>query len=174
MTPDPLFENLVELYYRDLYRFAYGLVRNEADAADLTQQTFFIWANKGHQLRDQTQVKSWLFTTLHREFLQRHRREIRFSHQEISIVEDELPQVMPDTIQKMDARLLLDILGQLDALYRGPLVLYYLEDLPYKEIAAVLGVPLGTVQSRISRGKALLYKMLTGAGEQDSREVGHE
>jgi RNA polymerase sigma-70 factor (ECF subfamily) len=174
MTPDPLFENLVELYYRDLYRFAYGLVRNEADAADLTQQTFFIWANKGHQIRDQAQVKSWLFTTLHREFLQKHRREIRFSHQEISIVEDELPQVMPDTIQKMDARMLLDYLGRLDALYRGPLVLHYLQDLPYKEIAAGLGVPLGTVQSRISRGKALLYKMLAGPGDRDSREGSHE
>lgn len=171
MMPDPYFENLVELYYRELYRFAYGLVRNDADAADLTQQTFFIWANKGHQLRDAAQVKSWLFTTLHREFLQKHRRESRFSHQEISLVEEELPQVAPDTIQKMDARLLLDFLGRLDALYRGPLVLYYLEDMPYKEIASVLGVPLGTVQSRISRGKALLYQMLTSG---DSRGVSHE
>jgi len=174
MTPDPIFENLVELYYQDLYRFAYGLVRNEADAADLTQQTFFIWANKGHQLRDRAQVKSWLFTTLHREFLQKHRRESRFTHQEISVVEDELPQVAPDTIQKMDARLLLEILGRLDPIHRAPLVLYYLEDMPYKEIAVVLGVPLGTVQSRISRGKALLYRTLTGPDERDSREVSDE
>ena len=171
MTPDPHFENLVELYYRDLYRFAYGLVRNEPDASDLTQQTFFIWASKGHQLRDPAQAKSWLFTTLHREFLQKHRRETRFSHSEINAAEHELPQVMPDTIQKMDARLLLDLLGRLDPTHRGPLVLYYLEDMPYKEIAAALDLPLGTVQSRISRGKALLYRMLSAPGDQSAKEV---
>lgn len=171
MSPDPLFENLVELYYRELYRFAYGLVRNEHDAADLTQQTFFIWASKGHQLRDRGQAKSWLFTTLHREFLQRHRREMRFSHHEISESEQELPQVMPDTIQKMDAQALLGFVGQLDLLYRAPLVLHYLEDMPYKEIAAALDMPIGTVQSRISRGKAMLYQMLSGTDAQPSKEV---
>jgi RNA polymerase sigma factor (sigma-70 family) len=173
MTPDPLFENLVELHYRDLYRFALGLVRNQADAADLTQQTFFIWATKGHQLRDQSQVKSWLFTTLHREFLQKHRRETRFSHHEISESEEELPQVMPDTIQRMDARLLLEYLAQLDTIYRAPLVLYYMEDMAYKEIANILAVPMGTVQSRISRGKALLYRMLMTEEDNGGKEASH-
>ena len=55
-------------YYRPLYQFAFTLTRDEADACDLTQQTFYIWARKGHQLRDQSKVKTWLFTTLHREF----------------------------------------------------------------------------------------------------------
>jgi len=171
MTSGPLFENLVELHYRELYRFAYSLVRNEADASDLTQQTFFIWASKGHQLRDTAQAKSWLFTTLHREFLQRHRRASRFSHHEISTAEHELPQVMPDTIQKMDASLLLDFLARLDPIYRAPLVLHYMEETPYKEIAAILRLPLGTVQSRISRGKQILYRMLSSPGDQASTEV---
>ena len=52
-----------------LYRFALSLSRQESDAADLTQQTFFLWASKGHQLRDQSKVKTWLFTSLYREFL---------------------------------------------------------------------------------------------------------
>ncbi len=63
------FENLVGRYYEPLYQFAFSLTRDEADACDLVQQTFCIWANKGHQLRDTTKVKTWLFTTLHREFL---------------------------------------------------------------------------------------------------------
>src|SRR5450755_2472696 len=46
------FESLVGRYYRPLYQFAFGLTRNEAEACDLTQQTFYVWATKGHQLRD--------------------------------------------------------------------------------------------------------------------------
>jgi RNA polymerase sigma-70 factor (ECF subfamily) len=57
------------VYYEPLYQFAFSLARDEADACDLTQQTFCIWAAKGHQLRDASKVKTWLFTTLHREFL---------------------------------------------------------------------------------------------------------
>ena len=69
------FESLVAAYYEPLYGFAFGLTRNEADACDLVQQTFSIWANKGHQLRDTSKVKTWLFTTLHREFLGARRKQ---------------------------------------------------------------------------------------------------
>jgi len=51
MSADLEFENLVKLYYRDLYRFGLSLTGNEGDAADLTQETFYIWANKGQQLQ---------------------------------------------------------------------------------------------------------------------------
>ena len=69
------FEKLVERLYAPLYQFAFSLTRVEADACDLTQQTFAIWAAKGHQLRDPSKVKTWLFTTLHREFLDSRRRQ---------------------------------------------------------------------------------------------------
>src|ERR1043166_6625006 len=72
------FESLVSRYYRGLYQFAFSLTRREADACDLTQQTFYVWAKKGHQLRDVTKVKTWLFTTLHREFLKSRRHLNRF------------------------------------------------------------------------------------------------
>jgi RNA polymerase sigma-70 factor (ECF subfamily) len=60
------FEKLVEDYHMPLYRFALSLSRKESDAADLTQQTFYLWASKGHQLRDASKVKTWLFTSLYR------------------------------------------------------------------------------------------------------------
>src|SRR5206468_4220312 len=69
MSADLEFEKLVKVYYRDLYRFGFSLTGSEADAADLTQETFYIWASKGHQLNNPASVKGWLFTTLHREFL---------------------------------------------------------------------------------------------------------
>jgi RNA polymerase sigma factor (sigma-70 family) len=161
MAVDPEFENLVKLYYRDLYRFGFSLTRSEADACDLTQQTFYIWANKGHQLKDLSKIKSWLFTTLHREFLQMSRRQERFSDEPINEVAENLPHVSADIVNSMDAQTMLEVLGQIDESYRAPLVLYYSEDLSYKEIADVLEIPLGTVQSRIARAKTHLFQRLT-------------
>ena len=83
MSADLEFEKLVQDYYGDLYRFGLSLAGNETDAADLTQETFYIWANKGHQLQKAASVKSWLFTTLHREFLKSCRHRNRFSNESI-------------------------------------------------------------------------------------------
>lgn len=160
MSADPEFEHLVNQYYRDLYRFGFSLTGSEADACDLTQQTFYIWANKRHQLRDSTKVKAWLFTTLHRQFLQRRRHETRFKNEPIDEASLELPAIGIDYVNRIDARTLLTFLGQLDETYRAPLVLYYLEDLSYNEIAETLAVPLGTVQSRIARAKIKLLQLL--------------
>ncbi len=151
------FEHLVDSYYESLYRFALSLTRREADACDMTQQTFYRWATKGGQLRDKSKVKSWLFTTLHREFLATRRHEVRFPHTEIGGVEEtELGPTQPDVTNKMDAATLMQALSQIDDLYRAPLVLFYLENHSYREIAEVLDLPAGTVMSRLSRGKEML------------------
>ena len=171
MSSDPQFEKLVELYYRDLYRFAFSLTHNPTDASDLTQQTFYRWGDKGHQLRDQGRVKSWLFTTLHREYLQTRRRQTSFPHHELSEVEEELPRIAPDTIERIDGQTVLILLSRIDENYRAPLVLHYIEELPYKEIASVLDLPLGTVQSRIARGKSHLYRLLTTPAVESGKEA---
>src|ERR1700722_16979572 len=101
-SPPMDFESLVEQYYRGLYQFAYNLARDEAEACDLTQQTFLIWARKGHQLRDPLKVKTWLFTTLHREFLQSRRKQVRFPHYELEEVANELPAVPPAMTEQLD------------------------------------------------------------------------
>ena len=62
---------------------------------------------------------------------------------------------------RLDAATALQCLGMLEERYRGPIALYYLEDYSYLEIGAILGIPLGTVQSRIARGKSQLLRMLT-------------
>ena len=152
------FESLVGLYYGPLYRFAYSLTRAESDACDLTQQTFYIWATKGEQLRDPTKVKTWLFTTLHREFLETRRRATRFIHQELSQVEFELPAVQPALVNQLDSGQVLQALSQVDEIFQGPVALFYLQDCSYKEIAEILAVPMGTVKSRIARGIAQLQK----------------
>lgn len=154
------FESLVGRYYRSLYQFAFSLTRNETESCDLTQHTFYVWATKGHQLRDATKVKTWLFTTLHHEFLKTRRRQIRFPHFDVDRMDHELPAISPATVDQLDAATVVEALGRINELYRAPLALFYLEEHSYKEIAEILGVPIGTVQSRIARGKAQLQRIL--------------
>jgi RNA polymerase sigma-70 factor (ECF subfamily) len=164
------FEELVNLYYRDLYRFGLSLTRSEADAADLTQQTFYIWANKGHQLRVNGSVKRWLLTTLHREFLQLHRRQEKFNELTMEEMLDNNVIDHNGAVSGVDVERMIDCLAAIPETYRAPLVLYYLEDLAYKEIAEVLELPLGTVQSRIARAKTQLLQMLDGEHLERKKE----
>lgn len=154
------FDNLVASYYEPLYQFAFSLSRDEADACDLTQQTFCIWAAKGHQLRDLTKVKTWLFTTLHREFLGIRRKQTRFPQVDMDQVELELPVIAPETISRHDTSHVLAALARLDEVYRAPVALFYLQDFSYNEIAETLQVPLGTVKSRLARGIGRLQESL--------------
>ena len=161
MSQETEFEKLVEQYYPSLYRFAYSLTRQESEACDLTQETYLIWARKGHQVRDESKVKSWLFTTLHREYLQKHRRRIRFPHVELDTAEEELPVMPPISLERVDRPNLLEALSKLDPNFHAAVALFYLEDHSYPEIAEILQVPLGTVKSRISRGIAQLHALLS-------------
>jgi RNA polymerase sigma factor (sigma-70 family) len=159
MAPELDFEKLVELHYQSLYRFAMSLTRNETEACDLTQQTFFILAKNIEQLRDREKAKSWLFTTLHREFLGRRRKMIRFQEVEVSEAEAELP-TEPARPEEADAPALLRALGQIDPVFQSAVSLFYLEDYSYGEIAEILNAPLGTVKSRIARGIGQLQRLL--------------
>lgn len=167
----PNFDELVERFYQPLYRFAYSLAKSEDGACDLTQQTFFLWAAKGHQLRDASKVKSWLFTTLHREFLGSRRRETRFPHESLDETERPLPAVNPSMVNQLDSSVVMEALTCVDEIYRAPLTLFYLEQLSYQEIAEALEIPIGTVMSRLSRGKQQLRQLLTARSDSDSRKV---
>jgi len=143
-----------------LYRFALSLSRKQSDAGDLVQQTFFLWASKGHQLRDKSKVKTWLFTSLYREFLGRKRHQDRFvdaeNNPEVSAI-----QIIPATVvDQLDGEIVQGALLGLEEIYRAPLTLFYLQQHSYKEIAETLEIPIGTVMSRISRGKEQLRKAL--------------
>jgi RNA polymerase sigma-70 factor (ECF subfamily) len=152
------FEEIVDRFYPMLYRFALSLARNEADACDLTQQTFSIWATKGHLLRDDSKAKSWLFTTLYREFISIRRREMRWPKEELSEVEHELPCAMPETVDCLESGQVMEALQSIDETFRAPLVLFYLQEHSYEEIAHILEIPIGTVMSRLSRGKQKLQQ----------------
>src|ERR1044071_3308222 len=144
---DEQFEALVCEHYEALYRFAISLTREESDARDLTQQTFYVWAKKGHQLRDVSKVKTWLFTTLHRAFLETRRRRSRFPHYELEEVSEQLPTFSPDLANQVDSSQVLPALARVDEVFQAAVALFYLEDYSYHEISEILAVPLGTVKS---------------------------
>lgn len=156
------FEDLVDSHYQALYRFGMSLVRNPDIASDLVQETFCIWAAKGHQLMDRSKAKTWLFTTLHREFLSHRRKSSRFSDEPINEqTAANLPANEEVADRQMDGQRALELLGELDETYRAPVALFYLQQHSYKEIAEILDVPIGTVMSRLSRGKELLRRRMT-------------
>ena len=154
------FQELVDTNHAALYRFALSLSKSQDRAADLVQQTFYRWAAKGQELRDPSKAKSWLFTTLHREFIRVHRHESLFAQVDLSDVPEGITDVdlIPDEVDSAAVR---EILFSFEEIYRAPLVLFYLNQLSYREIAEALGIPIGTVMSRISRGKARLRRRLT-------------
>jgi RNA polymerase sigma-70 factor (ECF subfamily) len=161
MNPFDQFEEIARLFYEPLFRFAMSLTRAEADAQDLTQQTFYIWATKGHQLRDGSKVKTWLFTTLHRAFLEWRRKRARFVEEELDEVVDEPAEVSPTHSSGLEASEVLAALRKVDEVYQAAVALFYLQSCSYADISAILNIPIGTVKSRIARGIAQLRKILS-------------
>jgi len=154
-------ERLVTAHYEPLFRFALSLVGNRAEAADLTQQTYFTLAAKGGQIRDLANAKSWLYTTLYREFLalrKQRDRMARIDPEDASL--EETTSVPAEAVRRAEAGMVMEALTQVRETFRVPLALFYLDDLSYKEIAEILSIPPGTVMSRLARGKAELRSRL--------------
>lgn len=160
MRADLDLETIVSELYSPLYRFAFALTRNETQAGDLTQETFLILTRQQAQIRDVTKIKSWLFTTLRREFLRGLRSQS--SHPEVELKPEHQDQLVTDSpvSQAIDAGTVVEGLAKIEESYRMVLELFYLADLSYKEIAVTLDIPIGTVMSRLSRGKEQLRSLL--------------
>ncbi|MFY9987221.1 MAG: RNA polymerase sigma factor [Chthoniobacterales bacterium] len=153
-------QRIVSELYSPVYRFAFALSRNETQAADLAQETFLILTKQQAQVRDITKIKSWLFTTLRREFLRGLRSQS--SHPEVELKPEHQDELVADSrvLEASDAATVIEALTRVDESYRVVLELFYLADLSYKEIAATLDIPIGTVMSRLSRGKEQLRTLL--------------
>ena len=152
---------IVDVLYGSLYQFAVGLTRSESDAADLVQQTFLKLIQQLHQIRDFSKIKSWLFTTLRRNFLIEIRRRRKHSEVEFLLDVHDFRDVDLDACRSLDAQKAREALLQVDEAYRAALELFYLVDLSYREIGEALEIPIGTVMSKLSRGKAQLKSILS-------------
>jgi RNA polymerase sigma factor (sigma-70 family) len=175
------FEHTVLPHLDAAYNLARWLLRNDADADDVTQEAcvrayrFFDSFHGGN-------AKTWLLTIVRHAcytWLKQHRAEkstMPFDDQMHSPNGHDLDAgntpftAGPETLflQKADRRLLHDCLEQLPLEFREALVLRELEGLSYKEISAVMDVPIGTVMSRLARGRGLLLQQLTDHLEQET------
>ena len=158
----PTWDEIVEQHSARVYRLAYRLAGNHADAEDLTQETFIRVFRSLHTYTPGT-FEGWLHRITTNLFLDQARRRAKLRVE--SIQEMQLPSDWQDAPERQfeHANLAPDIQRALDALppgYRAAVVLCDIEGYSYAEVAATLGVKLGTVQSRLHRGRALLREQL--------------
>ena len=152
------FEQVVSDCYDDVYRFALSLTGQECDAVDLTQNAFLKFARRGASIRESTKAKSWLFSVLRNEFIDYKRKCTRFPTFEL---DPDVQSDAPCAANHSDGLAALKVLSTLPPPFSEVLALYYLQGHTYQEIAAILDVPIGTVMSRLSRGKAQLRQKLS-------------
>ncbi len=166
-----------------LYAVALRLTRNTADAQDLTQNTVVKALRFHAKFQEGTYIKAWLLTILRNTFINEYRRkarrptfvELTGAEQAASGAPDPKVKYEPS---KDDGAELLELLDDkvrnavetLPEDFRQAVIMADLEDLSYKEIAEAMGCPLGTVMSRLYRGRRLLREQLRGYA-QDHRIV---
>ena len=162
------FEAAALSHIDSLYGTALRLTRRAADAEDLVQDTYLKAFRAASQFQRGTNLKAWLFTILYNTFRNMRRHDGRNPVDVDSEVVEQAPSspsaLSPEQILTR-ATLDADLQAALDSLpdaFRQAVWLRDVEELTYAEIAGVLAVPLGTVMSRISRGRRMLYDRLAG------------
>jgi len=170
------FEKLVLEHMGMLYAVALRLTRNATDAQDLTQTTVVKALRFHDRFKDGTYIKAWLLTILRNTFINDYRRRARrpdfveLTGSEAAAETAPDPEVAafePDADNPADLLELLDdeVKQAIEALpedFRVTVIMADLEDKSYKEIADAVGCPLGTVMSRLYRGRKLLRERLYG------------
>ncbi|GAA4287798.1 RNA polymerase sigma factor SigE [Georgenia daeguensis] len=161
----PSWEQIVVEHSPRVYRLAYRLTGNKADAEDLTQETFVRVFRSLHKY-EPGNFEGWLHRITTNLFLDQARRRTRVRMDPIGEATERLPAAHDSGEPERGfehAHLDLDVQAALDALppkYRAAVVLCDIEGLSYEEIAATLGIKMGTVRSRIHRARAMLRDQL--------------
>src|ERR1700730_11030951 len=154
---DQMFDNWVRQHQRLLFGVAYWWTGSRTDAEELTQEALFQAYRSRSSLRDIEMVKGWLVGILrhcHNQMRRRHK-----SRDEISI--DEMFDEPEDRrTLSTDALALHQSLSKLDERHRLPVVLFYFQDLSYREISEALKLPIGTVMSRLARARKHLHAQM--------------
>jgi RNA polymerase sigma-70 factor (ECF subfamily) len=166
---------LLEAYIPGLRRFAQALLRGDRERADdLVQDTLERVLSSWRLRRVEGELRGWLYTILYNRFLSDQERRKRRSvyHARTEIVEDELPGVEGGQHSALEYRDFLRAFATLPAEQRSVLLLVAVEDLSYEEAARVQGVPIGTVMSRLSRGRERLRRLTGNEARENVRHRG--
>jgi RNA polymerase sigma-70 factor, ECF subfamily len=162
VTRDQRFEAEALPHLRSLYGTAYRMTRNAHDAEDLVQETFLRAYRAFDGFKPGSNIRAWLYTILHRVRTDAFRRARR-SPRTVEMEDDGPAVPPPQDALAQGGEDLERALASLPDVFRNAVVLRDVEDLSYQEIARVLDVPIGTVMSRIHRGRALLRAALSGS-----------
>jgi len=172
-APDDTFEQEALSYIDALYRSAVRMTRDPDDAEDLVQETYIRALRFKHQFRPGTNLKAWLFRILTNTFINTYRRKTaRPEFTDVTGLDEYVlynrmaelqggasgdPQEVVDRLMDTEVRQALD---ELPEIFRSAVILADIEGFSYKEIAGILHIPIGTVMSRLHRGRRLLQRRL--------------
>lgn len=167
------FESLAEPLFRDIYNAAFRMTHDRDDAEDLTQDVFVRAYAAFHQFEQGTNFKAWIYRILTNTYINQYRKKSRTPDSvawedmtpdaEHKVTEGEGKRgtnpeaVLLDRVLDEDIR---SALKKLDDQFRSVVILSDLQGLTYQEISESLRIPLGTVRSRLCRGRRMLHKML--------------
>ncbi|HZS42538.1 MAG TPA: sigma-70 family RNA polymerase sigma factor [Polyangia bacterium] len=166
------FESVALVHLDSLYATGLRMTRDPREAEDLVQDTMLAAYRFFHRFEPGTNCKAWLFKILTNTFINKYRKRMREREVREVIDGDDMPSLMSEDVAEASrdpeglitgAMLSDDVKRALDAVpydYRVAVVLSDLEDFSYKEIADIMDCPVGTVMSRLHRGRRLLQKTL--------------
>ncbi len=168
------FKELTFPHLEFLYNVALKYTGKPYDAEDVVQETMYTAYRKFHQLRDEDKCRPWLFSILRTTFL----RELRLRKKRpllddgngyLKDVTDESAESLAGLLErKIDRQQVQQVLDSMEEKHKSPLILFYMEDMTYQEIADFLDIPIGTVMSRLARAKKQMKKALLKMTQQKS------
>jgi len=162
------FARLLEAQLPRLRRYARALTRDPSRADDLVQDTRVRALDKQHLYQDGTNLRAWLFTLMHNQHVNNARRNVREDNSlDVDTVAAHLVAVTDPTASRQ-LRELDEAIGKLAMEQRQVILLIGLEGMSYEEAAVILDVPIGTVRSRLSRGREALRRLM-GMEEDEAK-----
>jgi len=168
----PEFATLTLSYLEEVTAYARSLSRSEWDADDLVQAAYEHAFRKWRGLREPARCRAWLFRIARNLHVDRVRA--RSARAEIHLVEPSShatpePVVSAETVERLTARELQNALERLPEEQRQAVLLSDLWGFRYDEIVEIMNTPIGTVRSRISRGRTMLVRFLAGSARHESK-----
>ena len=153
-----------------VFRFCMRMIRNEQDARDATQDTFYKVLRKIDRYNDAYRFETWLFSIARNTCIDVHRRRKRRSESQERDVAAHGPSPFDIAQKRHDADRVHAALGTLPEIYREIITLYHLEGMLYREISEITGLPMGTVMNRLFRARRKLKEALEALDAAQSRE----
>lgn len=170
------YELLIERFQQPVYNLALRLISDPSDAGDIAQEVFLKVFRNVHTFRGQSSLRTWIYRITVNEAHNRRRWIFRHKYNEVGLdesadpetpsqfhVADDDPSPFDRALNHEKHTLIASALTRINPCFREAVVLRDIEDLNYEEIAEILNISIGTVKSRIMRGREALRQQLTGS-----------